>query len=91
MIVHPPFGCAEHDVHPGVPRQRADRPDVAVKPLLQVAIVDVLVHQYPETTSKRMPSVRVVGERSAYGQGKLRRALRLSRFHRHWKALGELS
>lgn len=46
-----PFGCSEHDVHPDVPGERADRADIAVKPLLQVAIIDVLIDKYPEITS----------------------------------------
>jgi hypothetical protein len=48
-----PFGHAEHDVHPDVPGEWAHRADVAVQPLLEVAIVDVLVHKYPENTSNR--------------------------------------
>lgn len=53
MIVHPPFRCPKHDVHPDVPRQRANRSNVAMKPLLQVAIVHVLIHKYPEITGKK--------------------------------------
>jgi len=42
-----PFGCSDGDLHPYVPRQRADRADVAVEPLLQVAVFDELVQEHP--------------------------------------------
>ena len=49
--IQAPFGHAEHDVHPDVPGEWAHHPDVAVQPLFEVAIVDVLVYKYPEITS----------------------------------------
>jgi hypothetical protein len=49
--IQAPFRHAEHDAHPDVPGERAHGADVAVQPLLEVAIVDVLVDKYPEITS----------------------------------------
>lgn len=45
-----PFCSPNSNFHSDIPGQRADRPYITMQPLLQIAIIDVLIHKQPERT-----------------------------------------
>jgi hypothetical protein len=60
-----PFGRSDGDLHPYFPGQRADRSDVAVQPLLQVAIFDELVKEHPVSADLWMALPVGIGQNSS--------------------------
>lgn len=42
-----PFCCPNGYFHSNIPGQRADRPNITMQPLLQIAIVNVFIYKHP--------------------------------------------
>lgn len=49
-IEYTPFCCPNGNPHSNIPGQRAKRAYITMQPLLQIAIVNVLIHKHPEWT-----------------------------------------
>jgi len=42
-----PFRSSENYVHPDIPSEWAHFPHISMKPLIQIPIVDILIHKHP--------------------------------------------
>lgn len=46
-----PFGHPEYNIHTDIPSQRADIANITVNPLLQITIIDKVIHEHPVVTN----------------------------------------